>query len=509
MTPIYGYSALLSSYGIDAALASSLFGTGSTTSSAGSTATTTADAYQTDISAYGQLLSSLSNFQYALVQLTPPYNNNTLSASSSNSSVANATATSGARSASYNLNVNTLAQSETVESGSFSDPGSTIIGSGTLNIRTGTYQSGSNTFTSDGSSTVHVAVNNGTLSSIATAINASGAGVVASVQQDSNGYHLAISSSKTGALNNFQILVNDSDGNNTDLSGLSQLAYDPTAGSGQGQNLNVVQAGQNAAYSVNGVGTSNSSNDGVSLASDVSANLLQSGSTTISVGVDFNQLSSAAQSLESAFNTLQAGINGLTGQGGVLYGDSIATTLTNLLNLQATTNLNNGSSSLTTLSQIGLQFQPPQVTGQGGTLTLSPSILQFAFNTDSSGAANLVSLSAEGFNTLSYGYTAPGYGTLPQTMTQLQSLDQDQQLRSVASSQNENITFNLQDYLQQEAKGTFGQRTPLSAQQIGALSAYATILSLGEPYAVQALLVGNIGLSNMMSGREGGVSTFA
>ena len=64
MTPLTGYSPLLSSYGIDAALTSALFAGQSSTLSG--TNVQQPDAYQTEISAYGQLLSSLSNFQYAL-----------------------------------------------------------------------------------------------------------------------------------------------------------------------------------------------------------------------------------------------------------------------------------------------------------------------------------------------------------------------------------------------------------------------------------------------------------
>jgi flagellar hook-associated protein 2 len=490
MNPLYGYSPLFSPYGLYAVL-------GTTTANNNLTQAATAggggvsDGYQADISSYGQLLSALSNFEYALAQLAPPYYSGAIGATSSNSSVASASATSGAQSATYALNVSQLAQAQTVESSTFADANSTVVGSGTLTIQTGAYNSASNTFNSDGSAPVSINISNGTLSSIADAINASGAGVLATVQQVSGGYALAITSQATGAASNYKITVsNDSDGNNTDTSGLSQLAYDPTAASGAGKNMTLEQSGTNANYSVNGVSATSSSNNGIQLATAVSANLLQTGTASITVGVDYTQLSSAAQNLVSAFNTLENSINTLTNNGAALQDDAVTAQLSSSLNQQILTSYDNGSSTLTTLSQIGLQFQLPQNPSQVGSLLLNSNNLQYAYNLDQTGAASLLSLSAQGLLNLSNAYSSAGYGVYPASISQLQQL-----LSSAATQvpyQNPN-PFNLGTLLAMENQGTSNQSTLLTGPQISALSQYATIMALGQPYAEQAMLVGNLG----------------
>ncbi|MBV8646763.1 flagellar filament capping protein FliD [Paludibacterium sp.] len=494
MNSLYGFSPLFSPFSLYTVLGSTL--NGASSALVGSSSASQSSAYQTEISAYGQLLSSLSNFQYALLQIA--YTNNPLTASSSNASVASPTAVSGAIAGTYNLSVSQLAQAQTVQSGTVADPANTVIGSGSLTIQTGSYNSSGNTFTSDGTSPVTVSVTNGTLNSIASAINTSGAGVTANVLQNGSGYTLSIASSSTGAQKNFSITVADSDGTNTDMGGLSQLAYDPTAASGAGKNLTLVQSGGNAAYSVNGVSSTSSSNYGVTLASNVSANLLQTGSTVVSVGVDFNQLSSNAQSLASAFNTFQSSINGLLASGGALQNNIVTSQLAMNMNSQALATLNNGSSTLRTLSQLGVQFQQPQTVGMVGTLTLNSNTLQYAYNLDQSGAASLLSQSAQGFNTLSGAYANAGYGILPQSISQLQKLVQSENTLVQYSSNQD--PFNLNNLLAMMSNGTADQSANLSGSQISALAQYASVLSLGEPFAVQALLVGSIGQLGASSG---------
>jgi len=329
------------------------------------------------------------------------------------------------------------------------------------------------------------------------------------VQDNSDGYHLAISRNQTGATSDFAITVNDSDGNNTDLNGLSQLAFDPTAVSGSGQNLTLTQQGENASYSVNGVGASSRSNSGISLASNVSADLLATGSSSISVNVNYDQLSASAQNLLSAFNALQSSVNSQTVQGAALHNDAIAGTLSGQLNQQAQQNLYNGTSTLATLSQIGLRFQQAENIGQIGTLTLDGNALQAAYSLDPGGASDLLALSAQGFNTLASGYIAPGYGTLPQTLNELRNTDFSQELQSAIQPQSSNtIPGNLSSLLQQQSHGQ-GSSPSLTIQQISALAQYATVLSLGEPFALEAMLVGNLGQIAAPNSAAATLSVFA
>jgi flagellar hook-associated protein 2 len=99
-------------------------------------------------------------------------------------------------------------------------------------------------------------------------INASGAGITASVLTDATGARLVLRSSATGESNGFRIGVTDTDGNNSDGLGLSALAFDPSAGI-----LTMAQAlaASNASATLNGLSITSTSNtlsnvlDGITL----------------------------------------------------------------------------------------------------------------------------------------------------------------------------------------------------------------------------------------------------
>lgn len=462
------------------------------------------------ISGLGQLLSSLNIFQDSLQQIYSPYAvNNSISGSSSNPSVASVSTAAGAQNGNYSVSVSQLAQAHSaVTAFTLPDTSSTAVGSGSLTIKTGSYAYTSSTsassFTPSGSSAT-LSISNGTLSSIATAINGSGVGMVANIVQNASGnYQLQISAAQTGASNNFQILVSDNDGNNTDQNGLSRLAFDQTQAVGSGQNLTQTQAAQNANYLINGASGSNAGNSGISLGASVSMDLLSTGSTNISVKLDLNGLNGQAQSLADAFNTLQGSLNALLVSGGLLSRDPIAKQLANSMNQQAGASYSNGSSLLVKLNQIGLNFQYPQQFGQMGSLSLSNNSLQSAYSDDSQGVANLLYTAARALNWLANSYASYGNGTIPQTLTALQKMQFSQQLRQSATPTSNTVPANLAS-LTGNQSGTI----QLSAQQISALSLYAMVYSLGAPYAVNSQILNNgLGLSG--NGNSGnGISTYA
>lgn len=486
MNPLYGYSSLYPSYGDIYTVFGQRLSIGNSPLLSASNRSQS-DAYQLDLSAYGRLMSSLGSFQYALESLNTAGQSNTISAGSSNAAVASASASSNAQSGSYTLQVSQLAQAETVASGAFADTSSTTVGSGTLTIATGTYQSGSNAFISDASGSTSISISNGTLDSIAAAINASGAGVLASVQQSSDGYHLSIARNVTGAQNNLQITVSDSDGNNTNLSGLSQLAYDPTAASGAGKNLSLAQLAKNAFYSVNGVNANSSSNSAIQLSDGLSVNLLQTGSSTITVGVNADQLSRNAQSLSEAFNLLQTSINQLHGSSSALQNDYQVSRLISDLNFQAIATLENGKSNLSTLPQIGLRYQTTSNSAQMGSLNLDNNALLDAYHLDQGGAANLLSLSSQAFSSLSKAYSDPENGSLAQTISQLQQWGS--QLSTSATTTTGAVPpYSLAAMLAQATSGV-GSRSKqlLSVQQVTALAQYSMILAMSDPINVRTL----------------------
>lgn len=461
-------------YGVNPSLISPLAPTQNTVS--GFSQSINAD--QTAISGLGQLASALSTFQTTVQGFEAAPQVAPAQASSTNSTVASASALSSASPATYNVTVNNLAQAQTVESSAFADPNATIVGSGTITLQLGTYNSGTNSFTAGGSAPVSINVTNGSLNDIATAINSASAGVNANVVQDASGYHLVLSSASTGTANGFQLTVQDTDGNNTDTNGLSQIAFDPTAAPGAGQNLTQTQAALDASLSVNGVGQTSGSNTGVSIASDVTLNLGQAGSTTVNVTQNTSALQSAAQSFVAAYNSVQSTLKNLTSVGGALAGDPIATQLQQDLTntyLQSYA----GAGSFTGLVQIGITAQ------SDGTLTLDTNALQSAFATDPSGTVSLFNQAAQSFDTAAQNYTAPDGAIASETQTLQQDVF-NQQTLSGAATEAASVSQALAASQYQSAL-QLGYQARIQAAELAALFSIAqptsSIPSVGLPFS--------------------------
>jgi flagellar hook-associated protein 2 len=356
---------------------------------------------QTEISGLGQLASALLSFQTSVKSLETPDQVAPATASSTNAAVASATALTTASPGTYNVTVGNLAQTQTVESGAVADASATVIGSGTITIQLGSYDSGTNSFTPGASSAVSVSVSNGSLNDIASAINGASAGVTASVVQDASGAHLVLASTGTGAANGFEVMVQDSDGNNTDTGGLSQLAYDPMATAGAGKNLTQTQAAQDASLAVNGVGQTSASNASVSIASGVTLNLSQAGSTTVNVTQSTTALQSAAQSFVTAYNSLSGMLDSLSASGGALANDGTAAQLQQDISNTYLQNYATGG-SFTSLAQIGVSANAD------GTLSLDANALQSAFQTDPTGTVSLLNQASQAFDNVANNYVAPG-----------------------------------------------------------------------------------------------------
>jgi len=446
------------------------------------------DSTKVEISGLGQILYALTTFQDSLSTLLPPTQPSDASVSNSNSAVLSATAAAGASPATYNVAITQLAQAQNLESGGYADPNNTILGTGTLTIQHGTYNSGGNTFTNSGTATT-VAINHGSVQDIASSINGANAGVVASVVQDGGGYHLLVTNATTGASNNFKITVNDNDGNNTDNTGLSQVAFDPTAGVGSGKNLTQIQAGANAALTVNGASVVSSSNTGVAIGPGLTANLSTTGSATLGVTVSSTAVGTTAQTLVTAFNALQTSINGLETAYGALVDNPLTAFLATSLNNQAQASYANPNSLLTTLSQIGISYQVPGLAaqettnfGSGGTLTLDSNALNTALTQDSTGTQSLLSLAAQGFNTVATSFGNPG-GSIPNLINSLQTFDL---VTNLAAQQPLSQNPTISDLLSAQESPT----VKFTAQQLTGLQQYAQAYSLVSPFALEMSILG-------------------
>lgn len=358
--------------------------------------------YNAKLSAYGTLKSGLSTFQTAMDGLSNPGKFNAQSVTLTDSNSISATADGSATNGNHSISVSQLATSQRITTSAYTDA-STTFGTGSLKISFGTYTPANGSTaasftenTSKSAITVNIDSSNNTLSGIRDAINAQNASVTASIVNDGTGNRLVITSMDTGAANSLKIDVSDDDGNNTDGSGLSTFAYDPTASSGSGKNLSELQAAQNALLTVDGLNISKASNSITDVIQGVTLNLKAVTSTTnsMTIATDNSAIKSSVQSFVDAYNKLNTSLRNLTkfvdggsSANGPLLGDSVARDVTVKLGLMMS-RVSPTAGTYRTLSDIGVTV------GDGGVMTLDDTKFQKAMTNSPSDVAKIFSPSA-------------------------------------------------------------------------------------------------------------------
>ena len=344
--------------------------------------------YQAELTAYGSLKSVLSVFQDTLSKLTNYNDFQSLRVSPSDRATVSATATDSAVAGNYSIEVSALAKSQSLASKAFADTSSTV-GTGTLTFQFGSYDSGTNTFSpsaTQATKTVDISATDNSLVGIRDAVNNAAIGVSASIINDGTGNRLVFNSENSGAENSLNISVTDlSDASNTDNVGLSQLAYDPTAVAGSGKNMSETVAAKDAAFSVNGLAVTSSSNDVSSVIEGVTLNL-KAETTGTPVTVLLSENTSAVtgnvESFVEGYNELMKSINNLTsynadtGRGSVLQGDSVTRGLTSQVRNILSSAVSGLSGAYRSLADIGITTQ------SGGTLALDKTKLSDAMAAD-------------------------------------------------------------------------------------------------------------------------------
>jgi flagellar hook-associated protein 2 len=335
------------------------------------------DQIQSQISAFGTLQASISAVQAALATLSTPQQFESNAATLGDQTLGTATADSTATPGSYTFSVSQLATGSQLQSAAVASS-STAVGTGTLSIGVG-----STNFSVDITSA------NDTLSGIAAAINAAGAGagVSASIVTTNAGASLVLNSATTGAAN--QVTVTETDGG----TGLSSLTYSPTATS---NGLTLVQGAQDAIVYLNKAEYDSASNVVTGLVTGVTLNLTgtsaSGATTTLTVAPDPSSTASAIQSFISAYNSLQQTIGSLssydssTGAAGALLSNPLLGNLVNQINetIDATANVPAGS-PFSSLAQLGI------VANTDGTLSSDATTLNNALTTNLSAVAQLFS----------------------------------------------------------------------------------------------------------------------
>ena len=369
-------------------------------------------AHKDKLSAFGQVRSALDTLQTALKSLSTGTKFQALTATSSNTQVFSASAAGKATPASYQIEVQQLAQQHKLASTGFA-AADTTIGSGTLTIEFGSYDGAGNTFAGNAAKpaqTITIDPANNTLAGIRDAINAAKASVTATLVNDGSaaGSRLVLTSTDSGTANSLKISVADDDGNAIDASGLSALAYDPTAAAGSGKNLEQVAAARDALLNIDGIAVRHPSNTVSNAIDGVTLTLAQTSAgqpQTLNVGRDSKSVTEAVQAFVDAYNSANgtlkklSAFNGVGAQNGLLQGDGTTRAIQVRLRSLLSAPIDSGG-ALTTLSQIGVRFT------SDGTLSLDTAKLNAAVETDFDGIAALFAKSAtaaEGAST-SHGY---------------------------------------------------------------------------------------------------------
>lgn len=330
-------------------------------------------------------LSTLNNQSSALTSLASTFNSvltsinnidsatNSATANVSNPSAVSVQTTSAALPGTYSINViSPGAQTSTISNNGLptvTDPSaSSISSSGTFALTVG-----SNTFT------INPATNS--LNDLAAAINASGAGVSASIVNlgppSAPDYRLAIQNQSLG---NESIQLND----------------------GSQDLLNILVTGSDAQYQINGQPSTpiSSSSQSITIAPGVTAILLEEGTSNIVVSRTTSSLGNTLSSFVTAYN---AAIDALTANrgvaGGALTGDPIIPTLQDSLRTLVDYS-GGGSGSVQSLADLGVTVD------KTGHLSFDQSVLSAANPQDvqsflgSASTSGFLNLAANTLNTL-------------------------------------------------------------------------------------------------------------
>ncbi|WP_024608175.1 flagellar filament capping protein FliD [Pseudoalteromonas sp. TAB23] len=330
---------------------------------------TTESKLTTDISAVGALKSALEKVQTSMEALgdSDKYQQRS---TSGNDDFISISADQDAQPGGYDVKVNNLATEHKILSQAFD--ADTAVGQGTM-----TLTSGDNSFDIEVSDTA-------TLSEIRDAINDSNDNdsINATIITDDSGQHLVMSAKNSGAENEIKIEIADIDGNNTDVNGLSRLAFD-SAGV---QNTSEIIAATDASITIDGSLTvSSSSNEFAGVIDGITITAKKPHDTDddisdISVTENNNNIKAGLNSFITSYNELLELSNNLGASGesgaGVMAGDSLLRGVMSKLRSEITESVDLGDGNSLSLSQLGVE------TDRYGVLTLNTETLDEQIDAD-------------------------------------------------------------------------------------------------------------------------------
>lgn len=395
------------------------------------------------ISAVQSLQATLTSLNNSVNSMSDSAGNN-ISTNVSDSSVLQATASAGALPGTYTIQVN--------DPGSFS----TAMSSDNLTVVTDpssqSISTSSNYTLTVGSNTFNIQPSANNLDALAAAINASGAGVQATIinvgGNSTPDYRLALQDTSLGP---DALQLND---------GTSDL-------------LTTLNTGTDASYTVNGQpsGGISSTSSTVTIAPGLNVTLEGAGTSTVQVAFNPASITNSLTSFVNAFNAVHAELQKSFGQNaGALSGDSTIFSSTQALNAIASYS-NSGTGSIQSLSDLGIQFS------QDGTLTFDATKISALTPTQLADAVNFLgSASGGGFlasasNTLN-GLLDTTTGLLPNEINSLnqQFNDEGTQIQKQQDSINQ-----LQNTLTQQMNAADALLASLDNQTAFLTSLFSTM----------------------------------
>lgn len=259
-----------------------------------------------------------------------------------------------------------------------------VLESANLTARTDAVGLGTMTLTTaSGPKTITIDSSNNTLDGLAAAINASGAGVTASVAVDNRGARLILKGA-SGAANSFTLTKELTD---TADASLATFSFDGTTGG-----MTRRQPAQDSIIKIDGIEHRNNSNTLDTTLPYVRIDLNKAAPGTL-VTLATNQPTSTVKDLlnefVSAYNSLRGALNSATAPGtdaqsaGSLAGDSGVRDMMRKLSGLTTTSLT-PSGTYRSLSDLGVK------TNQDGTLSLDATRLDAAILADPTGVAQMI-----------------------------------------------------------------------------------------------------------------------
>ena len=342
----------------------------------------------TELSAFGLLRSSLSQFQTSLGGLKTSSAFNAKAITASDASVFSTSVESFADIGSYSVEVLALARAQSLATSAATAFSAVddVIGSGTLTIQFGTTTTGPYAFTPDlarppQAIDISAANGNDTVSGLRDYINDNDFGFQASIVDDgTNGYRLVFTSEDTGAANSMELTVTgDADSNDNDNAGLSQLAFNASAQGSMLQNV----AAQDASLTINGLGITRDTNSISGAINGVTLDLLKAdvgNIVNLEVKEDRAEITATINGFVEAYNALTESIKSLTsydaetGTGSVLIGDFTVRSISSQIRSALFGSISGLQGNIKSLVDIGI------TTNSNGTLDVDSTKLSDALD---------------------------------------------------------------------------------------------------------------------------------